>query len=109
MYYNFPDHIKGDTWNVTNFTINVNDNPKDLTSATIAMKIRDRNGILLKSLSTGSGLTITDATAGKFKIDAQVLDISIGTHKYDIEITFPDGTVKTWIAGKITIIQDMTY
>jgi hypothetical protein len=109
MTYDFPKHVKGDTWSVRTFTVEVNDLAKDLTGASIAMKVRDCKGNVLLSLSVGSGLTITVPTAGKFQIDAQVLDIIAGVHSYDIEITDAAGVIKTWIAGNLIIIQDKTY
>jgi hypothetical protein len=109
MTYDFPKHIKGDTWMPRTFTIQVNGTAKNLTGASIAMKVRNCNNTVLLSLTDGSGLTITDATDGKFKIDSQILDIESGTHNYDIEITDSAGIVKTWIAGKLIVIQDQTY
>jgi hypothetical protein len=109
MTYDFPKHIKGDTWPQSTFTVVVNDVAKDLTGASIAMKVRDCNNTVLLSLTNGAGITITVPASGKFQIDAQILDIAAGVHSYDIEITFSDGTVKTWIAGKLTVTQDKTY
>lgn len=109
MKYNFPAHIKGDTWSLKTFTVTINDVAKDLTGATIQMKVRDCKGVELLSLSVGSGLTLSAPTSGKFQIDEQVLNIAAGSHTYDIQITDAAGVVKTWISGKLIIKQDTTY
>ena len=103
MNYDFPKHIKGDTWPVRTFTIEVNDLAKDLTGAAIAMKVRNCNNTVLLSLTDGAGLTITVPTSGKFQIDEQVLDIAAGVHTYDIEITDAAGVIKTWVKGNLII------
>ena len=109
MTYDFPRHRKGDTWNARNFTVTVNDLAKDLTGASIAMKVRDCDLNEMLSLSIGSGITLTLPLEGKFTIDEQVLDIAAGSYTYDIEITDAAGVIKTWIAGKLIIVQDKTY
>jgi len=111
MNYNFPDHIKGDTFNGLSFTIKNkdDDSPIDLTGVTIRMMLRDHNRDLKKTFSTGSGMTISNPAGGVFQIDEQVIDIYAGKYNYDIEFTFPLGKIKTYISGKWEIIQDVTY
>jgi hypothetical protein len=109
MTYDFPKHIKGDTWRTTTFTVTVNDLAKDLTGATIDMNVRDCNAVSWLDMTNGTGITITDAANGVFQIDQQTLDIPAGLYSYDIQITDSDGVIATWIRGNITIIQDITY
>ena len=109
MTYDFATHRKGDTWQPPTFTGNIDGTAINLAGATIAMKVRDCNGAEMLSLTSVSGITITDAVGGVFKIDDQVLDIAAGVYNYDIEFTLSDGNIFTWIVGKLIVSQDQTY
>jgi hypothetical protein len=109
-HFNFPDHVKGDTFDGVLFTVKVNTVALDLTSAHIDMDLRlEPLGIVAKTFSEGAGITITDASNGKFRIDSQIIDISAGLYYYDIEITLSNGVVKTYVGGRWKILQDVTY
>ena len=104
-------HIKGDTFEAVNFAVIKNAVAVDLTGATIKMQLKKEcGGIPFLSLTTVSsnGLTITNATGGLFKINKQIINISEYNYLYDIEITFSNGDVKTWIEGIFTINCDIT-
>lgn len=105
--YNFPDHIKGDTIEMIEFTVTVNSSPLNLENATIIMDLRSESGKLLKRFETGDGLTITD-NDGVFEFDEQIIDVMAGDHKHDIEFQLDDGRIKTYIKGNWTITQDQT-
>jgi len=83
--------------------------PRDLTGYTIKMDIKDADGVAIKQLSTGSGITITDAPNGHFKIDKfDVDDIPVGMYSYDIQLTSQDSVIKTYVRGKFHVVQDTT-
>ena len=111
--YNIPDHYKGDTFDGLKFTLINNDDqlPIDLTNVIIDVKFRKarQTGVVTKSVSVGSGITVIDAVNGVFKIDAFILDWVIGKYYYDVQFTYTNGVVKTYIKGFIKIIQDVTY
>jgi hypothetical protein len=111
MALNFS-HCKGDTFDQVNFELKVNNVAKNLTGATIRMQLRktaDDATIVLSLTSVGNaGITITSPTTGLFKINSQVINIPVSDYVYDIEITFSDGTVKTYISGYFTITQEIT-
>jgi hypothetical protein len=109
--YNFPDHLKGDTYEGTKFTINVNNAPLSLTGAFIKMSLKTNKSAVRSDfdLSTTNGrLLITNATAGTFQVVPQIIDIPATLYYYDIEITLPNGKVKTYIEGQWKIEQDVT-
>ena len=111
--YNMPNHYKGDTFDVLQFTLLNTDGltPINLTGMTIKSQFRrnSKKGILTKEFIIGTGITVTDALNGVFKIDSFILDWGVATYYYDIEFTFTDGRVVTYIEGLIKIIQDGTY
>ena len=104
-------HIKGDTFEAVNFAVIKNAVAVNLTGATIKMQLKKEcGGIPFLSLTTvaSNGLTITNATGGLFKINKQIINISEYNYLYDIEITFSNGDVKTWVEGIFTINCDIT-
>ena len=110
MSYNFT-HIKGDTFDQVPFAILKNNVALNLTGATIRMQLRSEcGGLIALNLTSvaNAGITITNAAGGLFKINKQVIDIASGLYEYDIQITFADGTVKTWLSGDFNIICDIT-
>jgi hypothetical protein len=111
MYtYNFPDHYKGDTFEGKVFTITVNGSPAGLLGATIKMDLRkDKKETtpLTLRLSTESGITILGEDS--FQIDPQIIDIPAKEYVHDIEITYANGDIKTYIEGTWKILQDVTH
>jgi hypothetical protein len=110
--YNFPDHIKGDTYDGTQFTITVNSVALDLTGASIKMALKlekDQATADLELTTTDGGITISNPpTSGIFSVAKQIIDVAVGKYFYDIQITLQDETVKTYISGRWKITQDIT-
>ncbi len=108
--YNFKDIVKNDSFGEKNFEIKIGDVPIDLTNVDIRLQFREKlkNGALAKTLTIGDGITITDATAGKFRIDNFIVDFNVDVYWYDVQFTFPDNTVKTYFGGYMRVVQDVT-
>ncbi len=107
--YNFPDHIKGDTFSGTSFHIDVNGSDLNLSGATIEAEFKRSLTEDRQTLSTTNGaITITDATGGDFEIDEQIINWEPDTYTYDIEIILSGGETRTWIQGSWTILRDTT-
>lgn len=102
---------RGDTFDEVAFELKKDGVAVDLTGATIHMQVRKAPGspVLLDFISTASaGITITDATAGKFKINSTIINLDANGYLYDIQITFSSGEVRTWISGQFTVSNDIT-
>lgn len=102
---------KGDTFDGVQFQIKVDAAPLDLTGCQIRMQIRNDYGgrvyLDLRSISADQ-IIITDAVNGIFRIVPRIIDLDAKTYKYDIQITFPSGEIRTWIEGLFTVINDVT-
>jgi hypothetical protein len=104
-------HKKGDTFEAVNFAVIKNAVALNLTGATIKMQLKKECGgiPILSFTSVGSaGLTITNAAGGLFKINKQIINISEYVYLYDIEITFSNGDVKSWVSGEFNVKCDIT-
>lgn len=110
MSLNFS-HIQGDTFEAVSFQVVKNSVNVNLTGAVIKMQLKKEcGGVPVLSFTTvaSAGLTITNATSGLFRINKQIINIPEFNYLYDIEITFADGTVKTWIEGNFVVKCDIT-
>lgn len=110
--YNFPKLYEGDTHDGLSITVETTtggvSSPVDLTNVDIAMQVRSNSaGALALDLSVGSGITKTDATNGVFRVDAFTVPAA-GLYDYDIEFTYADGTVKTYMGGAMSVKADVT-
>lgn len=93
--------------------IDENDDPVDLTGAVLHMQIRQSlsANTTLANLTIGSGITVTNATLGQFKLsltNAQTSNLPIGSAVYDLEILYPDNTKERLLQGGITIDGEVT-
>jgi hypothetical protein len=108
--YNFPDHIKGDTFSGVQFEVLVNAVPLDLTDAVITMHLKESYQAKAKEefSTVNTKLEITDALAGKFAFKEQIVDICAKNYVYDIEILLPNAKKYTYIKGTWKINCDVT-
>lgn len=111
--YNIPATVKGDTFIGQEFTLTVNGTLADLSGALISMQLKESRDALVMAVLTldnnlNGGITITDAVNGVFCIDEQIIDVPSLCYVYDIQITFQDGTVKTYIKGRWDILPEVT-
>lgn len=111
MALNFT-HTKGDTFNEVAFEVKKNGTAIDLTGATIKMQLRkqyeDVSAVLSLTSVANAGLTITNATSGLFKINAQIINIEVFNYVYDIQFTLASGEVKTYVKGGFNITPEVT-
>lgn len=103
--------IRNDTFEEVPFEIKKNNVAINLTGSTIRMQLRKiAGGVVALSLTSvaNAGITITNASSGLFKINKQIISIDAFNYLYDIQITFSDGVVKTWVSGEFLIKNDIT-
>jgi hypothetical protein len=102
---------RGDTYPAINFTASGTENA--LSSVAMSVYIAGGTSPAL-TLSNGSGITITDATAGSwaFTIDemtpATTEALTAGIYFYDIQTVDSAGVKKTRLAGSWAILTQVT-
>lgn len=111
-FIKIDDQYKGDTYDGVQFTIlNTEDSsPVDLTGVVIKVQFRfgTKVGAIEKQIVTGDGITLSDPENGVFSINPFIIDWQAGSYYYDVEMTFQNGNVRTYIEGTIKVIQDVT-
>lgn len=102
--------VQGDTWNGFNpVSVTVNGSPPSSVLAYASMEFRrtlppgTQPALVLNS--NGNGITITNAALATFTVSPVVLNIVPGIYNYYLKTTFADGTSKTYLSGKIEVLQ----
>jgi len=109
--YDIPKHRRGDTWpGINSITIATNGVPVNLTNATIKIDFRrDIDTPVALTLSTTNGdIVITQPLQGTFSILPKLIEIPFGTYMYDLQVTFANGVVTTYMEGSWEILADIT-
>lgn len=111
--YNIPNQYKNDTFDGIEFIIinEVTDIPIDLTGAIIEIQFKGgyNKSELVKTITNqNKGIENTDLLNGTFTILPFIIYWKPDMYFYDIQITFPDGVIKTFIRGTVTVIDDIS-
>lgn len=104
--YIIPKHRRGDTWvGLSLFKL-----PVDLTDSNIKIDFRKQidSPVALTFSTTNGDIVITQPTEGIFSIPPRIINIPFGIYLYDIQVTFANGVVTTYVEGTWEIIPDIT-
>ena len=104
-------HKRGDTYSLQCTYTDAAGAAIDLTGYTINSKARDEDGVLLFSVTTGAGITVTDAAAGQFTLQVEATatdDWEPALYAQDIEYVLA-GVVKSSETFYINVIADVTF
>jgi hypothetical protein len=111
MVYDIPKHRRGDTWDGINSIVITSDgSPINLVEASIKIEFReDVDAPVALTLSTEDNtIVVTDASQGTFTIPPILVDIPFNKYLYDLQVTFANGVVKTYLSGTWEIVADIT-
>lgn len=118
--YVMPDWVRGDTYDGALLTFKkANGDPIDLTGSTIyiAFRMGSKDGDLGIVLSTSGAaplggakrmVAVLTVAVNKVTIGAFIADMDAGQWVFDVQVTFPDGRVKTYYEGTWLLEQDVT-
>lgn len=105
-------HTSGDTWRGLSLTLTLNGAPMDLTGARIDMQMRKLPIAAVAAYTWSSAgvsptITITDAVGGAVSIAKRVIG-GFGKLFFDVQVTTPDGDIRTVLSGELPIVEDVT-
>ena len=105
--------VRGDTWEgMGPYRIEINEEPPAVALAEVRMQIRtkadDTTALVTLTSADTAEIEILDAAEWRFIVRPQALNLGKGRYVYDIEFEDEDGTVTTYLAGRITVDQDVT-
>lgn len=110
--YNFPDQYAGDTVARRRFTVTRTaagvTAPEDLTGVAIRCWFaKAEGGQVVLERAVGSGVTIVNAAGGVFDLDAFQAPAP-GLYRYDVQFTYQDGRVRTYVGGQVRVRSDVS-
>lgn len=84
--------------------------PEDITASTFKMRIANAvsGGQTIKELTPGNGLAFEGTSNLVITIIAADMDMPAGIYYYDVQRTYPDGTVVTKPEGRFIVDADIT-
>lgn len=98
---------RNDTWKQV-YAILVNDIPVSLVGATAYIQVRKGcGGVLALSATNGSGITIGGVGNNEITVN-KLVNIDKGNYKWDLQVTFSDGLVRTYLEGDFIVYDDVT-
>jgi len=98
---------RNDTWQQV-FTLLADTTPISLVGATVYIQVRKGcGGTLALTLTNGSGVTIGGASNNQITV-SKLVNIDKGNYVYDLQVTFSDTTVKTYLEGDFIVYDDVT-
>lgn len=108
--FDWPAQYAGDTADTIGFTMVQGGVPVVITGAQIRMQVRQNaQADPVLDLSTAGGeIAILDGENGTFRVGNYRNPSSAGSFVYDVEVTFPDGRVKTYFRGSYVIEGEVT-
>ena len=101
------DLYHGDSynWQFKLWTDEAKTQPLDLTGVTVKAEIRDKPaGMEIFALDCAISGNVVEAVLSA----ATSATLPIGDLVWDIQLTYPNGSVNTLLAGKVTVTQDVT-
>jgi hypothetical protein len=101
------DVYRGDSyhWTFTLWTDSAATDPYDLTGAVAKAEIRVKPGSPVLALLV---CTVTQPNIVDVELPADLSTPLTGKAVWDLQLTFPDSSVKTVVAGVVTITPDVT-
>lgn len=110
--YDFSKQYKGDTFKGVQMTFTRTDggvtSPLDLSGAVINMAFRTApSQPITKTFNNNNGITVVDAANGVINIDKFLVTLSPTKYLYDLKITFPDGTISTYLTGTFEVLPNL--
>lgn len=110
----FADCKRGDTFNTRKITFRMGDGtPMDLTGVTAKMQFRaSKNGNVIFEFNTSDGyfglLTIPNPQNGEMFMMARVMTVPENKYMFDLQLTFPNTLVKTYLSDFWSILNDIS-
>jgi hypothetical protein len=80
-------------------------NNLDLTGITFKMQIKKKDGTLMQTLEDGTDIIVTLPNVVTFDV---IIAIDKGTYEYDLQGTYNDGKVVTFLGGVFEVTKQVT-
>jgi len=98
---------RNDTWQQV-FTLLADTTPINVIGSTVYIQVsKGCGGVLALTLTNGSGITLGGVNNNQITVK-KLVDIAKGNYVWDMQVTFADLTVKTYLEGDFIVYDDVT-
>ncbi|GGD44982.1 hypothetical protein GCM10011514_06240 [Emticicia aquatilis] len=97
---------EGDTINEVLTFRDANSNIENLTGNSFKMQVRDFTGAVITSFVMGNGFVLQNNNTELLMFKSDI--IASGEYDYDLQRTYPDGTIETQLKGRFIIEKQIT-
>ena len=103
--YNFPDHIKGDTFKERRINLGF-----DITDTVVKMqfKVADNSNAFFQWSTEDDTFLVESLSEGILLMNKAILNFPPVTYFYDLQVIDVDGNVTTYFKGSLSILNDVT-
>lgn len=109
--YTIPAHRRGDTWNgINTISFTISGTPLNFTDASIKMEFRQKpdTPVTFAFSTSGGEIEMVDASKAIIRIMPQLIEVPPSKYYYDLQVTYPNEVVKTYMVGTWNIFADIT-
>lgn len=101
--------FRGDTWR-RSWQIESDAGPVDLSGAVARLHVRNAEGALAMAASTADGRLTMHPAHGRIDLvmPYTATDVPPGGYRFDLEVTYPDGTRQTYEQASLMVLEDMS-
>jgi len=96
---------QGDTFAPTLTFTDDDDVALNFTGVTFKMQIRKKDGTLMQTLSHGTDITVTLPNIVVFN---SIINVEKGCYEYDLQGTYSNNTVVTFLGGQFEVTKQIT-
>ena len=94
--------VKGDYW-VESFALTLDNNPIDLSTATINISVTQGcSNTLIWEAESGDGISVSGADDNQINV-SKLVDIDSGDYEWALKVTYQTGVVKTYLWGQFKV------
>jgi hypothetical protein len=106
------DHKVGDTWDGMSFVLTDEGTlqPINLSGVQVLIQFKlNANSIIAFSFKTSDGtVTIPNPINGEIIMMPRIMNVIANTYRFDVQLTFPNGTVQTIIEDYWKLVNDIS-
>jgi hypothetical protein len=96
---------QGDTFSPTLTFTDDNEDPLDFTDVVFKMQIRKKDGTLMQTLIQDVDITVTLPNIVVFN---SIINVEKGCYEYDLQGTYSDNSVVTFLGGSFDVTKQIT-
>lgn len=106
--YDFLPRLTGDTWPGIVFSIEVDSVAEDFTGCIVEIAFKKSHLTSTVSLLLSTETSDITISTNVITVEPRILELLPGSYIYDLQVTYPDSRVRTFLKGSFKVLRDVT-